>query len=225
MANSLASRQRSSRQSIPSTTPAPARSAPVQRRGIERVKAILDAAEVLLGSQGYEAATLKAIGERASIPTASVYHYFADRHAVDVELMQRHVREANERVSAALANPALRTLRDAIDAAIDPLLGYFRQHPSLIELWFTGRYRNPTLNEMGQAYDDSQAEQLWRFLIERNLIRADTPQLVVQLAYEASARLFDVAFRRSPTGDDTTIDEARRLVTAYLETYAPQVNG
>jgi hypothetical protein len=44
----------------------------------------------------------------------------------------------------------------------------------------------------------------------------------VQLAYEACDRLFDVAFWRSPEGDDATIDEARRLVTAYLETYAPQ---
>ena len=26
-------------------------------------------------------------------------------------------------------------------------------------------------------------------------------------------------------GDDATIDEARRLVTAYLQTYAPQVNN
>ncbi|MFF9455398.1 hypothetical protein [Streptomyces flaveolus] len=38
-------------------------------------------------------------------------------------------------------------------------------------------------------------------------------------------RLFDSAFRRSPAGDDATIDEARRLVTAYLETYASEVTG
>ncbi|MEV0033527.1 hypothetical protein [Nocardia sp. NPDC050793] len=46
--------------------------------------------------------------------------------------------------------------------------------------------------------------------------------IVVQLAFEAGDRLLDVAFRRSPTGDDVTIDEARRLVAAYLETYASQ---
>ena len=43
---------------------------------------------------------------------------------------------------------------------------------------------------------------------------------MLHLAFEAGDRLFDVAFRRSPTGDDQTIDEARRLVKAYLETYA-----
>ncbi|MYW21525.1 TetR/AcrR family transcriptional regulator, partial [Streptomyces sp. SID2955] len=42
------------------------------------------------------------------------------------------------------------------------------------------------------------------------------------LAFETGTRLFEIAFRRSPAGDDATIDEARRLVTAYLETYASE---
>ncbi|WP_225839474.1 helix-turn-helix domain-containing protein [Streptomyces sp. NK08204] len=52
------------------TASAPRRAPAVQRRGRERRGAILDAAEALLREQGYEAATLKAIGERAGIPTA-----------------------------------------------------------------------------------------------------------------------------------------------------------
>lgn len=220
MVNTLPSRRKSSRKSAPSTVRSPARSTRAQRRGIERVKAILDAAEVLLGSQGYEAATLKAIGERAGIPTASVYHYFADRYEVETELAQRHLREIDKRFAAALENPALRTLRDVVDAVTDTWLAYFRQHPSLVQLWFTGRYVNPTHNELARAIDESQAQQSWRFLIERKLLSADTPQLAVRLAFEAGDRLFDIAFRRSATGDDATIDEARRLMTAYLETYA-----
>jgi AcrR family transcriptional regulator len=198
----------------------PARPAVVQRRGIERVQAILDAAETLLSEQGYDAATLKAIGERAGIPTASLYHYFSDRHQVDAEIVQRHLRELDARLAATAENTKLRTLRDAIDAVVDPYLAYFREHPAFIQLWFAGR--TPTLNEMALAFDASQAKRFWGMLIDRRLIRADTPQLVVQLAFEAGNRLFDVAFRLSPTGDDTTIDETRRLLTAYLETYATQ---
>ena len=192
----------------------------VQRRGVERVQAILDTAETLLAEQGYAAATLKAIGERAGIPTASLYHYFADRGQVDAELVRRHVRALDERLAAALHNPKVRTLGDSIDAMIDPLLAYFREHPDFVQLWFAGR--SSTLSELAQAFDESWAEQLWQFLIERNLIRANTPQFVVRLAFEAGDRLFDVAFQRSPTGDDTTIHEARRLLTAYLQTYASQ---
>jgi AcrR family transcriptional regulator len=198
--------------------PTAARTTVVQRRGIERVQAILDAAESLLAEQGYEAASLKAIGERAGIPTASLYHYFADRHQVESELVQHHLRELDARLAAAL-NSKRRTLRKAIDGVIDPYLDYFREHPDFVQLWFPGR--SPTLSELARAFDESQAKQFWRFLIDQALIHADTPELVVQLAFEAGNRLFDVAFRLSPKGDDTTIDEARRLLTAYLQTYGP----
>ena len=195
----------------------------VQRRGVERRLAIVDAAEVLLAEQGYEAATLKAMGERAGIPTASLYHYFADRYQVEVELLHRHLRELDERVTAALTGPKVRTLRAGINAVIDPMLSYFREHPSAAELWFAGRH--PSLIELVQAYDEAKAAQLWQLLIEKGLLRRGTSQLVVQLAFEAGNRLFDVAFRRSPTGDEIVMTEARRVVLAYLETYAPKRRG
>jgi len=199
----------------------PTRTAVVQRRGVERVEAILDTAAALLAEQGYEAATLKAIGERAGIPIASLYHYFSDRHQVDAELAQRHLRALDARLSGAVADSTrLGTLRDAIDAVIDPYLAYFREHPDFIQLWFAGR--SPTLSAMALAFDEAQARRFWGILLDRGLLRADTPELVVQLAFEAGNRLFDVAFRLSPTGDNTTIDEARRLLTAYLETYQPR---
>ncbi|GAA5159371.1 hypothetical protein GCM10023321_40430 [Pseudonocardia eucalypti] len=200
---------------------APARpNAVLQRRGVERVEAILDAAERILGGEGYPAATLKAIGERAGIPTASVYHYFSDRNQVDAELIRRHIRALDQRVSTALEDEARPvSLRAAVDAVIDSMLGYFREHPSCVELWFSGR--SDPLRELVQAFDDATAEHVWRLATERGLLREDTPLLVMQLAFEAGNRLFDVAFRRTPTtGDDATLDEARRLVTAYLETYA-----
>jgi AcrR family transcriptional regulator len=193
---------------------------PVQRRRALRVQAILDAAEEILSEQGYEAATLKAIGERAGIPTASVYYYFADRHQVDAQLLERNLGSIAARVTAALEGPGVRTLRDAVDAIVDAIVAYFREHPSLVELWFNGR-TNGDLAELGHAWDEDQAEQFWHFLVDRQLIAADTPRLAVRLVFEAGDRLFDVAFRRSPTGDEAVLEMARRMLTAFLESYAP----
>lgn len=200
------------------TQQAPSTPGRAQRRGVERRRAILDAAEEILCEQGYAAATLKAVGERAGIPTASMYHYFSDRHEVETELLTHHLREFDKQVSAALETARIRTLPDAVDAIIDPELAYFRQHPACAELWFAGR--NDSVTELVHAFDDERAHALWRLLIDRGLLCADTPPLVLQLAFEAGNRLFDVAFRRSPGGDDDTITEARRLVSAYLQTYA-----
>ncbi|WP_433672131.1 TetR/AcrR family transcriptional regulator [Nocardia sp. CA-136227] len=195
------------------------RPAPVQRRGVERVQAILDAAEALLAEQGYQAATLKAMGERAGIPIASVYHYFADRGQVEAELAQRHLRELDARVGAMLeAAPA--TLAEICDAIVDVYLGYFREHPSFAVLWYAGR--SSPLGELASSFDVSQATRLWRYLVDRGLIRSDTPAFVVELAFEAGDRIFDVAFRKSPTGDDVTLEQARRLVSVYLGSFAPE---
>jgi AcrR family transcriptional regulator len=190
----------------------------VQRRRIERVKAILDAAEAILAEQGYEAATLRAIGERAGIPTASVYHYFGDRLAVETELLQRHLAALRGQTITRLRERGRRTVRDVVDAVIDPLLTYGRGNPSFVELW---RERAGTPVELGREFDESLSERTWRALIERDLIGVDTPLLAVQLAFEVGDRLFDVAFTRSPGGDETAMDEGRRIFTAYLETYAP----
>lgn len=192
---------------------------PVQRRGLERRRAILEAAQTILSENGYAAATLKAVGERAGIPIASMYHYFGDRNQVEIELIRAHLRELHEEVADALNTEKIRTLGDATDAIIDPLLAYFRAHPDCAELWFSGR--NDAVIAMVQAFDAETSETLWRLLRDQHLLRDDTPLDVIQLAFEAGNRLFDIAFRRSPGGDDATMAEARRMMRAYLATYAP----
>ncbi|WP_063759035.1 TetR/AcrR family transcriptional regulator [Streptomyces globisporus] len=185
---------------------------------MERRRAILDAAEALLVEQGYEGATLKAVSERGGIPITSVYHYFSDRHQVDAALLQRHIDELDAIIAALLDDPGPLTLREAVDAVVDALLNYFRAHRGCAEVWFAGR--SERIDELVQAFDREQGERMRTFLVEHRLLLADTPPLVLQLAFEAGNRLFDVAFRTVPTGDDVTIDEARRFITAYLETYS-----
>ncbi|WP_396935474.1 TetR/AcrR family transcriptional regulator [Mycolicibacterium sp.] len=191
----------------------------LQRRGVERMRTILDVAETLLADQGYAAATLKAIGEHAGIPTASLYHYFADREQVDAELARRHICTIDAHFAAVLENPGPDSLRGSVDALIDLFLAYFRAHPAFVQLWFVGR--SPALADMADEFHAMWAERLWRFLVERELLCGDTPQFIVRFVFEMGHRPFDIAFQRCPTGDDATIDEARRMLTAYLATYAP----
>ncbi|MEV6329343.1 TetR/AcrR family transcriptional regulator [Streptomyces sp. NPDC051909] len=195
-----------------------ASSRPAQRRGVERRRAIVDAAEALLVEQGYEGATLKAVSERVGIPITSVYHYFSDRHQVEAALLQRHIGELDAIVAALLDEPGPPTLREAVDGVVDALLDYFRRHRDCAEVWFNGR--SERLDELVLDFDRVQGERVRAFLVEHRLLTEDTPSIVLQLAFEAGNRLFDVAFRTVPTGDDVTIGEAKRFITAYLETYS-----
>lgn len=199
---------------------APARpGAVLQRRGVARVRAILDAAEEILAEAGYDAATLKAISERTGIPPASVYHYFADRSQVDTALIGRHIQVLSEQMRAVDGIEGLRSIDEAAAVVIDPLVEYFRAHPSCTELWFSGR--SEAVAELVTEFDETTAELLWRLALERGLLVENTPLEVIRVAFEAGGALFDMAFKHNPKGDDTIVTEAKRLVTAYLRTYAP----
>ena len=63
---------------------------PVQKRGQQRVEAILDAAEVVFGEMGVEAATTNAIAERAGASVGSLYHFFANKDAILYALAERY---------------------------------------------------------------------------------------------------------------------------------------
>ncbi len=63
---------------------------PVQKRGQQRVDAILDAAEAVFGEMGVDAATTNAIAERAGASVGSLYHFFANKDAILFALAERY---------------------------------------------------------------------------------------------------------------------------------------
>lgn len=63
--------------------------APVQKRGQQRVEAILDAAEAVFGEMGVDAATTNAIAERAGASVGSLYHFFPNKDAILHALAER----------------------------------------------------------------------------------------------------------------------------------------
>lgn len=64
--------------------------APVQKRGQQRVDAILDAAEAVFSEMGVEAGTTNAIAERAGASVGSLYHFFANKEAILQALTLRY---------------------------------------------------------------------------------------------------------------------------------------
>jgi AcrR family transcriptional regulator len=67
----------------------PSRS-PVQKRGQQRVDAILDAAEAVFGETGVDSATTNAIAERAGASVGSLYHFFPNKDAILLALAERY---------------------------------------------------------------------------------------------------------------------------------------
>lgn len=104
---------------------------PRQRRSVEMVAKILDAASKVLVREGYERATTNRIAKVAGISVGSLYQYFANKESLVAALAQRHseamwaVYTKNAAVLAAepLAVAAAEHIRKDIAAhAVDPKL-------------------------------------------------------------------------------------------------------
>ncbi|WP_225839533.1 hypothetical protein [Streptomyces sp. NK08204] len=96
--------------------------------------------------------------------------------------MRHHAGERDVLIGAALNKPGLCTLRDAVDAVIDPQPGYIRRHPSCVERWFARGHG--ALDETVRTFEESQAGRFWHFL-----------------AWAAGNKLFEVARRRGATDE------------------------
>jgi AcrR family transcriptional regulator len=68
--------------------PVPAEVRP-NRRGMKSRERVLDAAERVMATRGFEAATLARVVEEAGIPMSSVYHYFGSKDGILLAVMER----------------------------------------------------------------------------------------------------------------------------------------
>lgn len=84
------------------------RKRPRQRRSVETVDRILDAATRVFDEQGYRRTTTNVIAERAGVSIGSLYQYFPNKDAVLVALAERHVDEVGEAFRTHLAAVARR---------------------------------------------------------------------------------------------------------------------
>ena len=66
---------------------------PTRQRGERRVKALLEAAELVFADRGYGAASMNAIADRASAPIGSLYQFFPSKESLAEALIRRYTDE------------------------------------------------------------------------------------------------------------------------------------
>lgn len=106
---------------------------PQQERGQRRVDAILAAAAAIVAEEGVQAATMHAIARRSGTTVGSMYHFFPDREAVLVALLDRHARDlgaiAQELTTVDWGGL---TLDEVVARFVDTFLGYVAERPDLL---------------------------------------------------------------------------------------------
>ena len=84
---------------------------------------ILEAALALFREQGFEAATMRDIAERAEVATGAAYHYYASKDAIVMDFYQRSCDEMQENIRRALAT--VKTMEDGLRELIRVKLTHF----------------------------------------------------------------------------------------------------
>jgi AcrR family transcriptional regulator len=138
------------------------RSDPQQERSRARQRALLDAAEEILGEVGSDGLKMREVARRANLPIASVYHYFPSAPALIRMLVERMLDElrailAQGVVRAGGANPG--EAEHALVAIIDAAGDFMESRPTLPAVW--GAMRGaPELRALDLADTEGNAQIL-----------------------------------------------------------------
>ncbi len=191
-----------------------ARRTPRQRRGEQRVEEILDAAALVFGEVGYEAATTNAIAARAGASIGSLYQFFRNKDEVMRALAGRYnaqLREIYDHVytpeSMTLPLPLL------IDRLIDPLVTFCEDNAGFERLFASASLGN---------IEDDDLDGVGRERLERLFLARARTHDPAQAALTTRVCVLTVSallgtIKNGPSPDQQRlIAEFKRLLVAYL---------
>lgn len=190
------------------------RRAPVQARSRQTVTRILDAAAAIADEQGVDAATTRAIADRAGVSYPSLYRFFADRDAILEELLERHTTELDARCVEAEQTWEIGSVAELLDLQLDLHVAYYRRHPGSARLWMGGR-TSPTVTRHVRARMRKLADRMHAKLVSSGLIPADTDPLSLLVAVEMADRVLELSFRDNTDFDPQILDIGRRALIAF----------
>lgn len=195
------------------TTASVARRAPVQERSRQTVTRILDAAAAIADEQGVDAATTRAIADRAGVSYPSLYRFFPDREAILGELLARHCSDMDARCVEAERTWQIGSVADLLNNELELQIHYYRRHPGSARMWMGGR-TSPTVTEHVRARMKNLADRIHRILVDAELVPPGTDPRAMLVAVEMADRVLELSYRGGDF-DEGILDIGRRALIAF----------
>jgi AcrR family transcriptional regulator len=124
---------------------------PSQRRAVERVETILDAARALIAEKGSDALRMAEVAERAGVSIGSLYQYFPDKAAIVRVLAERFNAEGLRCMTEEFRGVGdLTGLREAFARLVGIYYGIFLAEPVIRDVW-SATQADKALREMELA--------------------------------------------------------------------------
>lgn len=206
---------------VNSSKPSGMRRQPRQARSQERVNQILNVAEQMFISEGYDATTTNAIAAHAKVPIGSLYQFFPDKAAILQALTMRYMELLHQRFTelktAETANLPLSTY---VDRMIDATDQFFTDHPGYHAIFMQVQGTMPELEAIETAADAQLIEDLATFLSLRNSnVEQTNYEVIAFVLVKAIGTLLWLALSQEQPFRQQLVVETKRLTLSYLQSY------
>jgi AcrR family transcriptional regulator len=191
------------------------RKQPVQQRSAKRVELMLEACARLIDELGYDGVTTTLIAERAGVAVGSLYQFFPDKRAVVQALTKRHLEHFTAEIDRRLDWKHLEHWWDGVDEIIDIYVEMYRTLPGFSRVRF-GDVIDLRFIEDERDNNTVIAEKLAGLIATKTDLPIDGLFRQITVGNELADSILALAFRRKLFDEQDMVDEAKRVVRAYL---------
>src|SRR5256885_14383145 len=159
---------------------------PAQERSRQRVERILESAANVFAEEGYEAATMEAIAERAETSIGSIYQFFPNKLAVFHALARRYLDRVRELMDVMTQGPVFDApWPEILEASIDAWSEFHANDPGFHAVWVGMHLTEEVISE-GEALNRELARRLETILAQK------LPHLPARMRPIASTMIVEV---------------------------------
>ncbi|OLF06313.1 TetR family transcriptional regulator [Actinophytocola xinjiangensis] len=191
------------------------RKQPVQQRSAKRVEQMLEACAALIDELGYDGVTTTLIAERAGVAVGSLYQFFPDKRAVVQALTKRNLDHFTAEIDRRLDWEHLANWWDGVDEIIDIYVEMYRTVPGFARVRF-GDVIDLRFIEDERDNNTVIAEKLAGLIAAKTNMPAQSLFRQITVANEIGDSILALAFRRRLFDEQEMVEEAKRVVRAYL---------
>jgi AcrR family transcriptional regulator len=176
---------------------------------------MLEACAALIDELGYDGVTTTLIAERAGVAVGSLYQFFPDKRAVVQALTKRNLDHFTAEIDRRLDWANLEHWWDGVDTVIDIYVEMYRTIPGFSRVRF-GDVIDMRFIEDERDNNTVIAEKLAGLISTKANLPVESLFRQITIANDIGDTILALAFRRKLFGEQDMIDEAKRVVRAYL---------
>jgi len=200
----------------------PFRTQPKQKRGVQRVEAILNAASTIFAEVGYEQATMIEIAARADTSVGSLYQFFSNKEAIIRALVDRYVEKASVVFTGIEVEsfPGM-SMEQVVKAILVPLKAFIRDNQDFQVIFSSATGSSYVAEAIRQMDDNFQARVDAALAIGRPHLSAKERRKYCLVCMVVMKALLAFA----PQTDELTLDEIFEEIEAIYIRYLTPTMG